>query len=291
MSLSFIFVQDVVKLPSAYWYYGLILISVILTGISLYYKKCWRLLVLHIIISGIIHPVELIILLTGGYYYLPGILHDPQIDSGLGAYVSDFFIVPASAVAINAFSLSWHSTLGIAIVFTVIDWLFAKIGIYVHFWWKSIYTGIGLIILYSISKWFWRSFQEKQPSLIFRLLVIYLTYAPIHSIINFVVARLLHAFTFEVTFFTAPERNFPVFNNLHLLLTTIVVTLCIGLRVLFRYRIIGIIPLGAVNWALGYFHIFESALLSSQYLTLIPIIGILFIMTMYRIAKLNYLFP
>lgn len=278
-------------LTSAYWYYGLIVISVILLGISLSYRKNWKLLVLHLMIAGVIYPFEVVVILTDGYRFIPGIVLDPQVDSTIGAFVSDFCIVPASAVVINAFSLAWRFTLGIAAVFTGIDWLYVKLGVYEHYWWKSIYTGIGLIILYAISRWLWHCLQGKQPSLLFRLLAIYLTYVPIPIAINFVVARLFNLFKFEIYLVSDLEKNHPVFNNIYLILTGIVVTLCIGLRLRFRYRLLGIALLALVNWAIGYFNIFVSPIeMSSQYLTLVPIIGVLFVIVLFHIAKVDYLF-
>jgi len=282
----------VIVLSFAYWYYGLIVISVVLLGASLSYRKNWRLLVLHLMVAGIIHPFEVVVMLTGGYYYIPGIVPDPQVDSLIGAFVSDLLIVPASAVAINSFSLSWRFILGIAAIFTGIDWLYVKAGVYVHFWWKSIYTGIGIIILYAISMRLWLGLQEKQPSLVFRLLTIYLTYVPIPIVINFVVSRVFNVFKFEYLLFSALEKNHPVINTLHIILTGVALTLCFGLRLRFRYRLLGIILLPSVNWALGYYNIFVSPIgMSSQYLTLVSIIGMLFVIALVHVAKLNYLFP
>ncbi|WP_285716272.1 hypothetical protein [Pelosinus sp. IPA-1] len=242
-------------------------------------------------ITGIIHPFEVVVMLTDGYRYIPGIVLDPQTDSTIGAFISDLFIVPALAVVINALSLSWPFILGITAAFTGIDWLYVKIGVYEHYWWKSIYTGSGLIILYAISRWFWHCLQEKKPSLLFRLLAIYLTYIPIPIIINFVLARLLNVFKFEIYLLSALEKNHPVFNNVYLIFTGVVVTLCIGLRLRFRYRLFGIGLLALVSWALEYYNIFVSPIeMSSQYLTLVPLVGVLFVIVLFHIAKLDYLF-
>lgn len=142
----------------AYWYYGLVIISLALLIISISHKKDFKLLVLSLTIADIIQAFELFVLIIlPGYRFLPQILPDPSLDNIAGGYVSDFFIVPAFAAAINAFSLSWVSIAGIAAIFTVIDWLFNNLGIFEHYWWNSLYTGIGLIILFAISKWIWPS--------------------------------------------------------------------------------------------------------------------------------------
>src|SRR4051812_5000602 len=130
-------------MPSAYWYYGLGSISLLLLTASLIYRKDWKLLVLQVIVMGIILPFEItILILLNAYRYLPGILQDAKLDNYVGSYVSNSLIIPASVVAISAFSLSWRYVLGIVIIFAGIDWYFTIIGVYQHFWWKSVYTAV-----------------------------------------------------------------------------------------------------------------------------------------------------
>lgn len=133
----------------AYWYGGLVIVSLFLLLVALWHKKEYKLLILHLAVAGTIHPFEVLVINFKAYRYMPGIM--PGIgDNILGAYASDLFIVPATTVVISAFSLSWRSRILFAVAFTFIDWYFTVIGIYEHYWWKSIYTGIGIIILYDI---------------------------------------------------------------------------------------------------------------------------------------------
>ncbi|QDR79534.1 hypothetical protein [Sporomusa termitida] len=281
-------------MPSAYWYYGLVVIALVLLAASLIHRKDWKLLVLQLTIAGIIHPFEIVVLiLMDAYRYLPGILADLRLDNYLGSYISNSLIVPASAVAINAFSLSWGYMVGIAVIFTGIDWYFATLGIYQHFWWKSAYTGIGLIILYGISRRIWSGLQEKRHCTIFRLAVIYLTYASIHNLIVFLANKGGQLFRFQVSLAGDPEKFHQGFFYLYLLITSVIITLLIGLKLPLHYRLLGIAFLTFVYWIIGEYHIFVPRVdaISAWQLILVPIIVVPIVMCLFRIAKLDYIFP
>ena len=281
-------------LSSAYWYYGLIMISLILVTASFVYKKDWKILLLHLQTSAVIHPFEIIILiLLNGYHYCPGILQDARLDNYLGSYVSNSLIVPASAVAINAFSLSWNYVVSIAVIFTGIDWYFTELGIYQHFWWRSFYTGIGLCILYAISKWIWRGLHDKEPSLAFRLLTIYMIYAFIHNLIVFILNKGGQLFRFHVNWFLDSEKDHQIFFSLHLMITSIIITMCIGLELRFRYRLTGIVILVLFNWFLGQYHIFvpSGGNISAVHFILISMLALPLTILLFKLTKLKYLFP
>ncbi len=281
-------------MPSAYWYYGLVLIALVLLAVSLIYRKDWKLLVLQLTIAGIIHPFEIVVLiLMDAYRYSPGILADPRLDNYLGSYVSNSLIVPVSAVAINAFSLSWKYAVGIAVIFTGIDWYFTTLGIYQHFWWKSAYTGIGLIILYKISRMIWSGLQEKRRCPVFKLTVIYLTYASIHNIILFLANKGGQLFRFQVPLAGDPEKFHQGFFYLYLLMTSMIITLLIGLKLPWHYRLLGVVFLTFVYWIMGEYHIFvpHADDISAWQLILVPIIVVPVVMCLFRMAKLDYIFP
>ncbi|BBB93506.1 hypothetical protein [Methylomusa anaerophila] len=282
-------------MPSAYWYYGLVVISLVLLAASLVYKRDWKLLVLQLNVAALIHPFEIVVLiLLNAYRYSPGILANPILDNYIGSYISNSFIVPASAIAINAFSLSWGYALGIAAIFTGIDWYFTTLGIYQHFWWKSVYTGIGLSILYAISRWIWAGLQEKRPHLIFRLAVIYLTYSPLHNLLVFLVNKGGQLFIFQMPWSAGdPQKYHQGFFFLYLLITSIIITLCVGLKLRLRYRLLGIAVLALAYWTLEQYHIFLPVVadISAWQLVLVPIIVVPVVVCLFRVAALDYLFP
>lgn len=281
-------------MPSAYWYYGLVVIALALFAVSLIHRKDWKLLVLQLTIAGIIHPFEIVVLiLTEAYQYSPGILADIRLDNYLGSYVSNLLIVPASAVAINAFSLSWVYIAGIAVIFMGIDWHFVTLGIYQHFWWKSAYTGIGLIILYGISRKIWSGLQEKRRCPIFNLIIIYLTYASIHNLIVFLANKGGELFVFQLPLAGDPEKFHQGFFYIYLLITSVIITLVIGLKMPLHYRLFGVTFLAFVYWVMGKYHLFAPRVdaIAAWQLIVVPIIAVPIVMCLFRMAKLDYLFP
>lgn len=280
-------------MPAAFWYLGLIIISISMIIAALLYRRDWRLLVLHLSVFGIIHPFEVVVMSLRGYIYKPGIFLTPEsADNFLGAYISDLFIVPASAVVIQALSLSRGWILCIATVFTGIDWLFTALDIYQHFWWRSVYTGIGLIILYAISGWLWTNLQARRHSLLFRLIVIHLTYSAILSALTFAVNRGGQLFDWYVPFLEFLPEKGAVPISAYQLVVSITVVICAGLKMPWRYRILGIGVIVALDWAIAHFGLFVPiGPITSHHLILFPLGAMFFLMVLFRAAKLDFLFP
>ena len=279
-------------MPPAYWYYGLVVVSLVLLIMALRHRRDWKLLVLHLNLFSIIHPFEVFVLATNGYCYIPSI--SPTVaDYFLGAYISDLFIVPALAVVISAFSLSWRSILCIAAIFTGIDWFFTVLGIYQHFWWKSIYTGIGLIVLYSISGWLWTGLREHRQALPFRFLIIHLTYFSLQSVITFAANRGGQLFKMQIAYLQLPPENMhSILVSAYQLIVSVTVVLCIGLKIPLLYRTLGIGVIVALNWAIGHFGIFVPQVeITPHHLILIPVVAVALLIVLFRAAKLDYLFP
>lgn len=281
-------------MSNADWYRGLAVIGLLLLAAALLYRRDWKILVMHLNIAAILHPFEIVVLiLLEAYHYMPGFLPDSRLDNYLGAYVSNSLIIPASAVAISAFSLSRAWILIFAAVFTGIDWYFTTLGIYRHLWWKSVYTGGGLIILYALSRRLWSGLQIKRPPLIFRLAVIYLTYAPIHNLIIFMTNKGGQLFRLQIPWLGDSEKYHQALFFLHLFITAVIITLCIGLKLRLRYRLGGIALLALVNWAIGHYHIFvaHEPYIFAQQLILVPVVAVPILIILFKAAKLDYLFP
>lgn len=276
----------------ANWYLVLVVAGLGMLAAALLYRRDWKLLVLHLSLFSIIHPFEVVVMVTGGYRYMPGVLPAGP-DNFLGAYVSDLFIVPASAVFISAFSLSWRATLCIAAIFTGIDWFFTELGVYRHIWWKSIYTGVGLIILYAISGWLWTGLREQRQSLPFRLLIIHLAYFSIQSTITFAANRGGQLFKMQMAILHMGTTEIQaILVSIYQLIVSATVVLCIGLKIPLRYRAVGIGVIIALNWAIGHFGIFvPQVAITPHHLILVPAASIALLTVIFRAAGLNYLFP
>jgi hypothetical protein len=224
---------------------------------------------------------------------MPGILPN-EVDNYLGAYVSDLFIIPASVVITCAFNLSWHTKILCVAILTGIDWWFTMIGVYEHHWWRSIYTGILLIPLYAIGKWQWTSLQTRIPPRLLRLLTIFLTYVPLHGTINFAANRGDQLYILQIASWHCADKIkiTAILVTLHLFIVATIVALFIGLKMPFRYRAIGIGIIAMLNWAVGHFSVFvPHANITSHHLDLVPLVAIPLLIALFRIARLDYLFP
>ncbi|MGE4485241.1 MAG: hypothetical protein AB7C97_09050, partial [Oscillospiraceae bacterium] len=69
-------------------------------------------------------------------------------------------IAATSALAI-VYDLSFGWTVLFAAVYYLIDILFVKLGIYEHFWYRSIYTLIGFIPLFTLIKFYYKAFVSS----------------------------------------------------------------------------------------------------------------------------------
>jgi hypothetical protein len=283
------------QVPGSYWYYGLVTASLLLLGASLWHRRDWKLLVLSLCVASVIHPFEMVVAVgLGAYSYLPGILK-PPVDNFIGAFISDYCIVPASAVVISAFALAWPARILSAAIFTGVDWYFTVLGIYAHHWWKSVYTGILLLVLYAISDWLWDGLQAKRPTLAFRLLIIFLCYAASHNVLTFAANRGDQLFVMALPWWPAlnPLRVHILLINLYQIIVAVTVTLCSGLRLPLALRLLAPVVIIILEWALGYFGIFvPQADITPYHLALVPVISVALVIGLFRAAKLDgYLFP
>ncbi|QJW45398.1 hypothetical protein HA075_06020 [bacterium BFN5] len=279
-------------MPGKYWYYGLVVISFVILFVALQHRREWKLLVLQLFVASVIHPVELVILTTNGYTYLPGIT-DTNTDVTLGAYISNFLIVPATAVLISAFSLSWRYQLVSAVLFTGIDWFFTSLGIYQHFWWKSIYTGIGLLILYQISGFLWRQLLKPKHSFVFQLLSIYLAYFALQSALTFALNQGGELFILQMASSQlGPLKTMSILSSLYQVIIGVLITLFIGIRMRFRYRLLNLCSIFLINWLLDYAGIFVSnGDFAVQHLLVVPLVATIIVSILFNKAGLSYLFP
>lgn len=75
--------------------------------------------------------------------------------------------------------------------------------------------------------------------------------------------------------------------------TSLIVTLCIGLKLRLCYRLLGIAMLALLNWSLEQYYIFVPCLInvSGLQLILVSMVTIPIIAVLFKVANLDYLFP
>lgn len=95
-----------------------------------------------------------LVLALNAYSYYPKIFKDSYLDIIFGNYFSQISVSSTSLLlAIYNLSYIWYCIFGL--IYFVIDVIFVKLGIYEHFWYKSIYTFIGFILFsWLVKKWY-----------------------------------------------------------------------------------------------------------------------------------------
>ena len=155
---------------------------------------------------GIVYLLESILVISfRSYTYYPEIVDDLFQDAVLGNVFSQVSISSTSAFAI-VFGLSYKWYFIFAVVYFLIEELFIKLGIYQHFWYKSIYTGIGFIPLFWFIK-MWHNKLISSPKYFIHYITIFLgTFAAASNTI-IMPMKLLGIQVFKVNFYGEISKN------------------------------------------------------------------------------------
>lgn len=195
-------------MPNSFWYCGLIAISLTLTCYTLWKIRDGRLLCLHVCLAGMIEPMEYVILvLFPAYQYFPQLSSDPWIDNILGSIASNEFIIPSVAVAAAAFRLRFVWLLVISVLFMGVEWLFISMDIYGHYWWKYMYSSIGILIFLLLGKGLW--FAILQGPLQRHLLFLYtfFIFLVVYGRSHFFQVHFMDVHELEAGWFANPIRD------------------------------------------------------------------------------------
>ncbi len=149
------------------WYLLLLLTSI--ASIVVIFKKSGnRRFTLAFLFSvlGFSYWIEMVLLvLTKAYTYYPMLLpNDPSMDAVLGNFFSQIS-VSSTAVLFCVLDLKSIYMFMFAFVYYLIDVLFVALGIYEHYWFRSIYTLLGYVpFCWFIKKWHLRLTLKRQMS-------------------------------------------------------------------------------------------------------------------------------
>lgn len=173
------------------WFILLFVTSIIAIVISLYKTNNRKFAIVFLFsIIGFSFVLEAILVLRfKAYTYYPKIVPLKFLDAVFGNYFSQISVSSTSLLlAIYNLSYIWYCIF--ALIYFLIDVLFIKLGIYEHFWYKSIYTFFGFIIFsWSIKKWYERA--KNSTSRFLNYVSLYFSVASISTFTIFLSQRLL----------------------------------------------------------------------------------------------------
>ncbi len=236
-------------IPNFLPFLALVVISIIIFIISWVKASNKRVVPFFLCIIGLIFFVEyLILVIFKSYEYYPKVFNNAYFDNILGANISNGFIVPSVTLLIAVFNLGFWWIIFIILGFVGIEVLFLHLDIYEHFWWKTIYTSIGLLINFNLGKWIWRLIQNHLDWFQLRFSILYFTNVAIQSTLTFYLAALFELFIFNVNWFQDPIRGHFAFITLYFFIDSVIYSLFVVKRVHWFWQALFIFSLFCINY-------------------------------------------
>lgn len=145
-------------------------IGVGVTFYSIYIKrniyKVSTLVMFYLFVAGATWIGEFIVLgLFNSYAYKTGIFVNPWAQNLLGHLILNTTLYPAMAIVVVAYSFRFGGMCSIAVIILGMEYLFLKLGLYEHHWWRYYMTALTVLLLLIISKyWFAKLLQKPYGS-------------------------------------------------------------------------------------------------------------------------------
>ena len=202
-------------MPNYIPYLALILLSVLFFIFSWLKAKSKNLIVLYLTTAGLIYLFEYVVLvLFKAYEYTPGIFKDQYFDNIFGANVSDGFILPSLVCFCAIYGLSFWWVIVIILGFCGIESIFLHLHVYRHIWWKTIYTGLSLPIVFFLGRRLWHLICYNSQRLLLRAVILYFTVVSIKGTIIFYYAASFHLLIYHVGWYNDQSRDHIAFVTL-----------------------------------------------------------------------------
>ncbi|WP_091183804.1 hypothetical protein [Paenibacillus catalpae] len=245
----------------------------------------------YIAVAGAVYIFELIIfIILDSYVYMPGVLEDPYYDSAIGAIVSNGLIVPSTCTLIAVYGIRFWWILLIAAGFMGVEQTFISLGIFEHHWWKIIYTGIGLTVLFSMGKRFWNMLCHANHSYLFQLIVLYIINVSLQgSILSFYMI-FFQQIEYRPGWFENPSRDNLAFATLFVHIDSVLFALLISLRGNWLWKTLLVGILGCIYlWLIWQRLLFTTGIWPVILLILFQIVIIQLLNGIYRIIGREHL--
>jgi hypothetical protein len=155
---------------------------------------------------GLVYHIESILVVSfNSYSYYPKLIDDLFQDTVLGNIFSQVSISSTSALTI-VYGLSFRWYVIFAFIYFLIEELFVKLGIYQHFWYKSIFTLIGFVPLFWFVKYWYNKLIESSKYYI-HYITLYCSTTAVMGNIIVLPMKLLRIQVFTVNFYDDFSKN------------------------------------------------------------------------------------
>lgn len=189
------------------WFILLFVTSIAAIVLSLYKSNNIKFAIAFLFsIIGFTFILEAILVISlNAYVYHPKIVSDLFLDNVFGNYFSQISI-SSTALLIAIFNLSFIWYFIFALIYFLIEELFLKLGIYGHFWYKSIYTFFGFIPFFWLTnKWY--EYTKLSMSNLMNYMTLFFSIAAINSLTIIMSQRLLGVQMFKGGFFADISKD------------------------------------------------------------------------------------
>lgn len=164
-------------MASIYWYCLPVVIGLGVITFTMYKKRSITIntfLVFYLSTTCITWLGEFLVLgLFNAYAYKPGIFADPWAENIYAHIILNSTFYPGTAFLVAAFSLGYGWILVITLFYLVTEYLFLKLGIYEHHWWKYYMTGAAILVYQILTKLYFRKITPIKSKLV-RTITFYL---------------------------------------------------------------------------------------------------------------------
>ena len=198
-----------------------------------------KIFIFYLCMAGFVYYFEFLVLVVlKCYEYILGVFKDPYLDNILGANVSDGFIVPITTVFIAVFDLGIVWIAFIVLCFLGIEELFLYLQVYKHYWWKTIYTGLGLFIQFGLGKWIWQYIQFHSKRFIVSFGVLYFANITIQATFLYYSSAIFNIIYYRVSWFDEPTRGHIAFEALFAFVVSIFFASVVKAHYLWKFLLI-----------------------------------------------------
>lgn len=235
---------------NSYLYISLMVISACFFIFTLWKKRDAKLLVLYMCMAGLTYSYEYIIFVwLESYNYYPQILDIPYYDSIFGAVASNGFTIPVLTVMIAAFGVGWVGRIILAVLLMGVEVLFIQLGVYEHYWYKTIFTGIGILIAFVIAD-FWLQKLRSDMSRLVRFVSLFMSAYFIKASVNFISSNIFQAFIYSVGWMEDPYRDSTAFITILNMFGGFVIALIVTYRLKWPWMIAALLFLTGIDYML-----------------------------------------
>lgn len=183
------------------WFILLFFTSIVTIAITLYKSSDIKFDIAFLFsIIGLTFLLEAILVIgLNSYVYHPKFFSDLILDSVIGNYFSQISI-SSTALMISVYRLSSFWCLIFAFIYYLIEELFLKLGVFEHFWYRSIYTLFGFLpFFWLMNKWYLKA-KESSNNYI-NYITLFFSIIAINSFTIYTSQRLLGIQVFKGNFF------------------------------------------------------------------------------------------